>query len=69
MRTGPVREAFIVLLVGLIGGAVLVQFADRALHLGPVMGDVLFSALPLVAAFVAATRLDPDEPDEPRGKA
>ena len=47
----------------------LVQFADRVFHLGPVMGDVLFSALPPVAAFVAATRLDPDEPDEPRGRA
>ena len=65
--TAAVREAFTVLVVVLVGGAMLVRLAAETFPLGPGLGDVLFSALPLVASCVAATRLDPDESDDPRG--
>jgi hypothetical protein len=45
----------------------LVHLAVETFPLGPALGDVLFSALPLVAASVAATRLDPDGSDDSRG--
>lgn len=54
------REGFLVLLGVIIVGLVLIGAADRVLHLGPTVGTVLFTALPLVAATAAAARLHQD---------
>lgn len=55
------REALLVLLAVLLGGATLIVAADRLLHVGPTLGNVLFAALPLVAAAAAAARLRHDD--------
>jgi hypothetical protein len=51
------REGFLVLLGVIVVGLVLIGAADRVLHLGSTVGNVLFTALPLVAATAAAVRL------------
>ena len=50
------REALLVLLAVLLGGAAL-EGATRVLHVGPTLGKILFAALPILVAAAAATRL------------
>ncbi len=51
------REALMVLLAVLFGGAALIGAVDHIHHLGPTWGNALFAALPLIAILVAASRL------------
>jgi hypothetical protein len=50
-------EAILVFVMGLIGGATLIVVADRIHHLGPILGNALFSALPLIAVAASVARL------------
>ena len=51
------REALLVLLVVYLGGLVVIVAADRLIHLGSTLGNILFAALPLAAATTAAAWL------------
>jgi hypothetical protein len=51
------REALLVLLVILLGGLVLIAAADRLVNVGPIPGNILFAALPPLAAVAAAAWL------------
>ena len=53
-------EAILVFVMVLIGGAALIVVADRIHHLGPVLGNALFSALPLLAVIASVARLRHD---------
>ena len=54
-QRGP--EALLVLLAVFLGGLVVITAADRLIHLGSILGNILFTALPLAAASVAAAWL------------
>ena len=51
------REARLVLVTVFIGGLILIAAADRLLNIGPTLGNILFTALPLLSAVAAAARL------------
>lgn len=54
------REALLVLVASFLGGLLLIVAAARLIHIGPTLGNILFSALPILAAVAAATRLRHD---------
>lgn len=54
------REALLVLVASFLCGLLLIATVARLIHIGPTLGNILFSALPLLAAVAAAARLRHD---------
>lgn len=55
------REALMVLAAVFVVGLLLIAVADRVVEIGPTLGNILFAALPLLAAVAAAARLHHDQ--------
>ncbi len=52
------RDAWTVFLMILYVGTVLLLVADRLVRIGPAVGNLIFVALPLLAAIAASARLE-----------